>query len=105
MHACTTHASHPQAGGWPPIPPLSFLDHPYPVISDAPLDLGSEHGPFPFIRIPMQWLHGERAFFRARRPPMTIPTHQLCQACCLGMIATATFRFFGLFWVVNLSTT
>jgi hypothetical protein len=68
MHACTTHASHPQAGSWPPIPPLSFLDCPYPVISDAPLDLGSEHGPFALIRIPMQWLHGERAFFRARLP-------------------------------------
>jgi hypothetical protein len=37
--------------------------------------------------------------------PMTILTHQLCPPCCLGMIVTATFRSFGLFWMLNLSTT
>lgn len=77
MHACTTHASHPQAGGWPPIHPLPLLDCPHQVISDAPLDLGSEHGPFPLIRIPMQYLDGERAFLPRPLLPMTTPTLRL----------------------------
>jgi hypothetical protein len=52
----------------------------YPVIRDAPLDLGSEHGPFPLIRIPMQYLDGERAFLPRPLLPMTTPTLTLCDS-------------------------